>query len=69
MEGSRELPGMSDNDSSVGIGFLENTEPILLPIFPPVITRLLISWATMIVRLLVFKPTVDVGKVRRYKAT
>lgn len=35
MEGSREPPDMSDNDSSVGIGFLENTTPILLPIFPP----------------------------------
>lgn len=63
MEDSRELPDMSNNDSSVGVGLLEDTKPIL-PIFPPVIVGLLASWPTMIVRLLVFKTTVDMGKGR-----
>lgn len=61
--GFQELPDMSNNDSSLGTVLSENTKPIL-PILPPVIVGLLASWPTMIVRLLVFKTTVDMGKGR-----
>lgn len=50
---SRELPDRWNTDSSLGISFYSSSS---------VAARLLIAWATMLVSLLVFKATAELGK-------